>query len=154
MRGNNYESVFELNFSDEKLTDELIRLSIKNPMEFISRVREDSIIYTINSVRELESCWIFRTNLMELCFLPKEKNEGVMKDKFVLWDFFNLTPADYYPHDGNDNKLIFVLSANRWVNGMNTLGELSLDWKKIFSGINVQNDDNQIMLIFKEKLSI
>lgn len=154
LRGNNYESVFELNFSDEKLTDELIRLSIKNPMEFISRVREDSIIYTINSVRELESCWIFRTNLMELCFLPKEKNEGVMKDKFVLWDFFNLTPADYYPHDGNDNKLIFVLSANRWVNGMNTLGELSLDWKKIFSGINVQNDDNQIMLIFKEKLSI
>ena len=73
-----------------------------------------------------------------------------MKDKFVFWDFFNLTPADYCPHDGDDDKLIFVLDANRWVDGLKTLGELPSDWEKMVSSVNVRNDDNQILLVFKE----
>lgn len=150
LEGNDYSSVKELNFPKERLTDEFIRLSVKNPIDFMTQIREDAIVYSINSIRELDFCWAFRTNLMELCFLPKDNEARVLKDKFVFWDFFNLTPADYCPHDGDDDKLIFVLDANRWVDGLKTLGELPSDWKKMVSSVNVRNDDNQILLVFKE----
>ena len=89
-------------------------------------------------------------NLMGLCFLPVDNKTRVLKDQFVFWNFFNLTPADYCPHDGDDDKLIFVLNANRWVDGLKTLGDLPSGWKKKISSVKVRNDDNQILLIFKE----
>ena len=46
---------------------------------------------------------------MELCFLPKDNEACVLKDEFVFWDFFNLTPADYCPHDGDDDNQILLI---------------------------------------------
>lgn len=149
--GGNYVPKIKLNIPKDKLTDKYVRMSSDNPMDFLSKTYQDEIVYSVNSTRELESHFIFRTNLMDLCFYPKnEKQPHVLIEKFTLWKLFKLTPSDYFPHDGDDNQLIFLLSANKWNDGLNTLDGLSNEWKNQISKMNIQYDDNPILLIFEE----
>lgn len=149
--GENYISCMELNIPQDAFTHKYIRMATNSPMDFLSKTYEDEIIYSINSIRELESHFIFRTNLMELCFYPKnEKQPCVLTEEFTLWNLFKLTPSDYFPHDGDDNQLIFLLSANKWNDGLNSLDGLSTEWKNQISKMNIQYDDNPILLIFEE----
>lgn len=149
--GENYISCMELNIPQDAFTHKYIRMATNSPMDFLSKTYEDEIIYSINSIRELESHFIFRTNLMELCFYPKnEKQPCVLTEEFTLWNLFKLTPSDYFPHDGDDNQLIFLLSANKWNDGLNSLDGLSTEWKNQISKMNIQYDDNPVLLIFEE----
>ena len=141
----------ELNIPQDAFTHKYIRMATNSPMDFLSKTYEDEIIYSINSIRELESHFIFRTNLMELCFYPKnEKQPCVLTEEFTIWNLFKLTPSDYFPHDGDDNQLIFLLSANKWNDGLNSLDGLSTEWKNQISKMNIQYDDNPVLLIFEE----
>lgn len=45
-----------------ELSDDLIERAKSNPMELMTRISKDNIVYSVNSVRETDNHLIFHTN--------------------------------------------------------------------------------------------
>lgn len=143
-----YSSTYEIGYSKSALNDRLMKSAVENPLAFMQEVNKEHIVYSINSVRELDDFVVYRTNLMDLCLL--DKNEKVVySDEFLSADFFNLSSSDYFPHDGDDGLVMFVLSAEKYVEGLELLKTYSreLDERFVFEGL--KEDDNPLLVFFR-----
>lgn len=133
-----------------KLSDDLIEKSVSNPLSFLEEVSRKNIVYSINSLRETEHFLIFRSNQTDFFLLDKEDNK-LYADKLLLDDIFYINPEDYHPHEGDDNSVLFILTADRYLHQPELMSGLPTEWRKKAEVLNIKVDDNPILFFFKEK---
>ena len=66
-------------------------------------------------------------------------------------DIFYINSGDYYPHEGDDNSVMFLLTADRWINHPELMSGLPTEWRNKANALNIKEDDNPILFFFKEK---
>lgn len=147
---NEIKSQYQLNIDTSNLTENLIKKSISNPVEFFNEVMVHELVYNVNSVRETANYLFFYTNQSELFIVNKEKKETSMID-FSKEGFLNIEAYDYYPHEGDDNSVMFIIPAERWVKQTNVIQKSLNGLGKQMELLDIQDDDNPILLFLKEK---
>lgn len=145
---NKFSSCYRLELPNFKVDESLVENSSSNPMAFFKEVGEKGIVYSINSVRETDNHLIFRTNQSGLYFLNKDSNTLYKENRLIL-DLPCVMPNDYFPHDGADNSVVFVVSAEHW-NKVSCLTALPLELKRKIEKHHINADDNPILFSFKE----
>ncbi len=141
---------YQLDISMAKLSDNLIKKSISDPQTFFNEVSMGKIIYSLNSLRETERFLIFGSNQAGLFLLDKEENK-LYVDEFFVDDIFYINSGDYYPHEGDDDSIMFLLTADRWINHPELMLGLPTEWRNKANTLNIKEDDNPILFFFKEK---
>ena len=108
------------------------------------------IVYSLNSLRETENFLIFHSNQTGLFLFDKKENK-LYVDEFLMYDIFYINSGDYYPHEGDDNSVMFLLTADRWINHPELMSCLPTEWRNKVNALNIKEDDNPILFFFKEK---
>ena len=141
---------YQLDISKAQLTDNLFKKATKAPLEFLKEVRKEKITYSINSVRETTNHLVFHSSEERFFLLNKEEGK-IYSDNFLWSDACNLTPNAYFPHDGDDNCIMFIITAERWAEQMALQRQFPNEWQKFTKGINISADNNPILVFFSEK---
>lgn len=143
------QPVYRVDIPDLAFADDYAEEAKSNPARFIQRVSKEKIIHGINSVRETTRYLVFRTNRNDFLFLEK-KTGKLFKDNFLWEKLGRLSPREYYPHDGDDDCLMFILPAMNF--DAQTFASVCPEgWKDKLKQLNVDEDGNPILLFFKEK---
>lgn len=134
---------YELAIPDAGLDENLINKATSNPMLFFGEVAKNNLIYSINSIRETSDYIVFHANQGGLFTINKKENE-VHWDKSVeeLSLHMKLT---YYPHDGDDDKIMFILPAEAYTQHAKS-NPGSSD-----NSLDVKEYDNPILIFYKQK---
>lgn len=148
---NEQKPYYQLDIPTTGLTDDFIEKAVTDPVSFMKKTSKEKIVYNINSVRETTDHLIFHTNLNNFLLLDK-KSKKIHLDNFLLKNILYLTPSDYYPHDGDDDNVMFIISAERCVNQPELISGLPDKWKKRIELFDIEKDNNPILLFFKEKI--
>ena len=80
-----------------------------------------------------------------------KKENKLYVDEFLMDDIFYINSGDYYPHEGDDNSVMFLLTADRWINHPELMSGLPTEWRNKANALNIKEDDNPILFFFKEK---
>ena len=139
---------YQLDISMAKLSDDLIKKSISDPQTFFNEVSMGKIVYSLNSLRETENFLIFHSNQTGLFLFDKKENK-LYVDEFLMDDIFYINSGDYYPHEGDDNSVMFLLTADRWINHPELMSGLPTEWRNKANALNIKEDDNPILCLFK-----
>ncbi len=136
-------SMFELDIPEYAINSDIAKLSISNPMSFFQKVLENNLIYSINSIRETSNFIVFKSNQPGI-FIINKKNNTVYWDRSFSRQSL-LSSVGYYPHEGDDNKVMFILSPHSYTQG--TAPEVDA----IIDSFDIKEDDNPILIFFREK---
>jgi hypothetical protein len=143
------ESPYKLQMAGPPITDELIGLSATDMRSFFKHIRGEGIIYGISSIRETDHFLIFKSNMPGLFFFQKDNLTTYWENVFDKQLGIDLT--NYYPHEGNDNRIMFIVQPNEWLKRRITNTDISHELKEKIDSIVVQDDDNPILLFYREK---
>jgi hypothetical protein len=139
---------------EASLTDEdLIKKSSSDPRSFFRKVLDDKIIYSISSIRETDHHLLLKPNLYGFYLVNKATLE-VQWIRYVDDKYSGLKLTNYYPHEGDDNRVMFIVQAEEWMNRSFVNPEnIPQQWKEKINAIKVEEDSNPILLFYKEKTS-
>jgi len=153
LQGDTIKTLYHLDVKN-KLTDEELNLrTISDMLSFRNETRERNILYAIQSIRETEKYLIFNTNLSDFMMMNKNTLElhraMMMEDEYLGIRLFN-----YFPHDGDDNRIMFVVTHDEWMrrnpyDGDDMPEKLKAEIEKVKLQQNYEN--NPILLFYKEK---
>ena len=133
-----------------KLTEELKEKATSDILYFLSDTRERSILFGIQSIRETEKHLIFNTNLSDLMMMNKNTLElhraRMMEDALLGMRLIN-----YFPHDGDDNRIMFIVQPNEWFRSKPDLQNMPENIKKQIDMVDIVGDSNPILVFYKEK---
>lgn len=105
------EPVYELAIPNSNISKDLIALSVSDPKKFFGEVSKNRLIYGVHSIRETEDYIVFISNQEGIFILDKNTNR-VYWDKYVEERALSMKLNQYFPHDGDDGKIMFVISAD------------------------------------------
>ena len=142
--GNRLVTVYDLMLTTPKINDDLKKLSLSNSREFLKEVAKNKLIYSMHSIRETTDYIVFKSNQEGIFVLDKKTNE-VFWNKYVAEESLNMHLTQYYPHDGNDDKIMFVIPPELFTKNL----QKNVDRQYKFSPPKV--DDNPILLFYKQK---
>ncbi|MDR1170813.1 MAG: 6-bladed beta-propeller, partial [Bacteroidales bacterium] len=112
LNGNKIEVPYKL---DQKpLSDELREKSISDILSFFREVADHDILHSINSIRETDHHIIFQTNRSGFLMMNK-KEPKLFLEESVKDAYLGLELIRYFPHDGDDNRIMFVVFADKWL---------------------------------------
>lgn len=134
---------YELNISDDKLDGELIEKATSNPMEFFREVSGNNLTYSINSVRETSDYIVFSSNQERLYIINKKENQ-VYWDEYIDEDALRMN-LSYFPHDGDDDKIMFVLPAASYASYAKANPEIT------DGSLDINELDNPILVFYEQK---
>jgi len=132
-------TVIELDMPGKKVDENLIKKSISDPGSFFHDIFTSNLIFSINSARETKGHLVFKSNL-EGIFIMNKNNKKVYWEKITEKKFPDMN-IQYYPHDGDDDKLMFILPA----------GELVRENVPNIDLPNIKEDDNPVLIFYREK---
>jgi hypothetical protein len=148
---NEIELAYRLDLGDLAMTENIRRsYNMNNSIEFLDNVRKKGIIYAISSIRETERFIIFKSNLPGLLFFNKETLD--IKWNHVFDEQLGIRLLNYYPHDGDDNRIMFIVQPDEWLRHKSD-SNIPDDIKRKIDSIVVEKDSNPILLFYKEKLN-
>ena len=107
------ESKYKLVPATDLLTKDEMKLATTDYYKF-STVRETKM-YGIGAIRETAHYLIFRSSKAGFFILNKETNEIHWED-FVDEASLGIKLVNYFPHDGDDNRIMFLVSPIEWLN--------------------------------------
>lgn len=142
--GNRLEPIYELAIPNSNISENLMELSVSDPGKFFGEVSKNKLIYGIHSIRETTDYILFRSNQEGIFILDKNTNR-VYWDKYVEEKALAIKLTQYYPHDGDDGKIMFVVSADYYTENIQN----KVEKEKI--GGEVKKDDNPLLLFYKQK---
>jgi hypothetical protein len=143
-----YELKFPYTLKPENpITPDLIESATSNMSSFFSKTRRDKIIYGVSSIRETDNFLIFKTNIFE--FLIMNKNTLTLAGYERLFDRNLGRLANYYPHDGDDNRVMFIFQASEWL--MRRAQDVPAHIQFMIDSVKVDEDSNPILVFYKEK---
>jgi len=124
-----------------QLTRELMRKAESSNFDanFWKEIKERNVMFGISSIRETDNFLCFRSSQSGIFVFNKSTNKTVW-ERYVQTDF-GLRLYNYFPHDGDDNRIMFVISAQEWM--------LMYKGEKQFPEIT--EESNPILLFYKEK---
>ena len=134
---------YKLDLPTSDLTENFIRKSISDPQSFYMEVLSKNLIYSIKSIRETQNYLVFNSN-QEGIFIVNKNNKKVYWEKFNDERFPN-TKLRYYPHDGDDDKVMFIIDAKEQIN------PAKLDGSNKKNSLEMEEDDNPVLIFYKEK---
>ena len=142
--GNRLEPIYELAIPNSNISENLMELSVSDPGKFFGEVSKNKLIYGIHSIRETTDYILFRSNQEGIFILDKNTNR-VYWDKYVEEKALAIKLTQYYPHNGDDGKIMFVVSADYYTENIQN----NVEKEKI--GGEVKKDDNPLLLFYKQK---
>lgn len=146
---NGLQPIYRVNIPDLAYADDFLDEAKSDPARFIQKVAKEDIIHGINSVRETAQYLVFRTNRNSFLFLEK-KTGKIFMDNFMWEELGRLSPREYYSHDGDDNCLMFILAAINF-DAQVFASVCSEGWKERLESMDVVEDDNPVLIFFREK---
>ena len=152
LRGDSIKSVYHLDVKN-KLTDELIMNANSDMSSFMTDTRKRNILYNIQSIRETEKHLIFNTNLSGFMMMDKNTLE-LHRAQMMRDEYLGITLLNYFPHDGDDNRMMFVVTSNEWMRRKPYQGDdMPENMKAEIEKVKVRKDfeSNPILVFYKEK---
>jgi len=151
MHSDTIKALYRLDVKN-KLTDELKDKVNSDIRSFLNEIRERDILFAIQSIRETEKYLVFNTNLSDFMMMDKKTLELhralMMEDKHL-----GLRLINYFPHDGDDNRIMFIVSSDQWMNrksdGYDVPEKLKAEIEKV--KLSKDYESNPILLFYKEK---
>ncbi|GHT10601.1 hypothetical protein FACS189426_11090 [Bacteroidia bacterium] len=146
------ERKYKLDPETTPLTKEIMGFATSDPNKFYTARKENNIMYGICSIRETENYLVFISSGRGF-FIFNKKNNEIHWENYVKETDLNLMLFNYFPHDGNDNRIMFIVTANEWRNGMGkmTMDNISETLKEKINSFTIEEDSNQILLFYREK---
>jgi len=137
------------------LDDNLRHESVYNPdpFVFIKEVGNRNIMYCVHSIRETEKFIIFKTN--KFGFFMLNKNESKLCWVSLYDERLGIELWTYYPHNGDDNRIMFVVDADKWLERTTqNADKIPEHLKEKIINIKVNEESNPILVFYKEKYSM
>lgn len=135
---------YELEISNSKLDESLIEKAVSNPPQFFDAVMNNNLTYSVNSVRETTDYIVFRSN-REGFFIIDKRDNSIYWDKYVQERALGMNLTSYYPHEGDDNKIMFILEADTHMENPNASLSDNIYIQKL------KKEDNPILIFYKQK---
>ncbi|MDR1153521.1 MAG: 6-bladed beta-propeller [Bacteroidales bacterium] len=137
---------------DQKpLSDELRGKSISDILSFFREVADHDILHSINSIRETDHYLIFQTNRSGFLMMNK-KEAKLFREECVKDAYLGLDLIRYFPHDGADNRIMFVVFADQWLerSPQNT-ENIPEHLREQIDRVKVDEESNPVLVFYKEK---
>jgi len=134
------------------LTKELQKKQIKDDFNYFNKhIVERNIIYAITSIRETENYIVFVTN-KSLMMMDKDSHE-IHSMKLIKDDYLGTGMLSYYPHDGDDNRIMCIIHSSFWMNRKPTVQDIPEHLKAQIEMVKVDKniESNPILVFYKEK---
>lgn len=141
--GNQVSVPYHVSLPNAGLDERLVKESISNPQKFFEAVAGKQLNYAINSVRETTGYLIFRANQRGIFMMDKKENM-LYWETSVKADKLGVELTNYYPHDGDDDKIMFVLPAETYIR------QLEANPDRRTMALDVKEDDNPILVFYKQ----
>ena len=139
--------------ANNPLTSELLRKSNRDWRAFRQEVRERRILYLIQGVRETEKYLVFATNL-GVMIIDKQTLETQGAER-VVDEFLGLRMdrLNYFPHDGDDNMIMFVVNHIEWARRRPTSDDIPERVKVQIDAVQLDDkiESNPIFVFYKER---
>ncbi|SEK19884.1 6-bladed beta-propeller [Parapedobacter koreensis] len=141
---NQVQIPYELSLSNTVTDERLIKESTSNPQRFFEEVTGNNLIYAVNSIRETTDHLVFRSNQGGIFIINKNENK-IYWDSYVEETLLGMDLTYYYPHDGDDDKIMFILPAEVYTQHMQS------NPKSSATPLKIKEDDNPILIFYKQK---
>jgi hypothetical protein len=145
---------YKLNFPytlkvEKPITQDIIKLAVSDNISFSRKIREEGIIYGINSIRETDNFLILKTNIIP--FLIMSKNSLIVEGYRRVFDKnIKVRLANYFPHDGDDNRIMFIVQPNEWEE-RKTPEDIPPHIQSLVDSVKIEDDSNPVLIFYKEK---
>jgi len=143
---------YSLDVKNPITVDLLNKYNKSDDYSYFSReVNDRSILYSIHGVKETEKYIIFNTNAG---FMMMDKKTFEIHS--ALWMFDEYTGIihnsfDYFAHDGDDNRIMFIVSPHQWLERKPTAQNISVHLKEQIDAVTLDLESNPILVFYKEK---
>jgi hypothetical protein len=146
------ERPYKLAPQTKPLTKDIMKLLRANPTAFFNQVNQNNIMYGIASIRETEHYLLFISSHSGFFIFNKATHEIHWED-YVSETALGLRLLNYFPHDGDDNRIMFVVSPSEWINYRKNSheGDVSAELQNKINSLVINEDDNPILLFYHEQ---
>ncbi|MDR1896874.1 MAG: 6-bladed beta-propeller [Prevotellaceae bacterium] len=134
--------------TERTMTQELIELSLSDHAAFFRKANAEKIIYGTSSIRETDNFLIFKTNILK--FLIMEKNTLTVFEESSYDANLGIPWAEYFPHDGDDNRIMFIIQPDQWLNRIKN-ENIPPHLQTLFNSVQLADDNNPVLIFYKEK---
>jgi hypothetical protein len=138
---------------DQKpLSDEVREKSVSDIASFYHEVSERDILYSIHSVRETERFIIFKSNRRNGFLMMNKKESKLFWEEYVKDANLGLELTRYFPHNSDDNRVMFVVHAYEWVErSLHNSDSTPEQTRKKIDNVKVTEESNPILIFYREK---
>lgn len=138
---------------DQKpLSDEVREKSISDIVSFYREVSDRDILHSIHSIRETEKFIIFKSNRRDGFLMMSKKESKLFWEERVEDTNLGLESMRYFPHNGDDNRIMFVVNAYEWVErSPEDADNIPEQIRKKTDNVKVTEESNPILVFYKEK---
>jgi len=136
------------------LIELIIIITVRTIFFLIIAMKKQNILYSVQSIRETEKFLVFTTNLLPGFMMLDKKTLELHGTRRLEDESLGLTLLNYFPHDGDDNTIMFFLDPETWINRKrNNMNNLPKNLKAQIEmvDLNIKKDDNPILIFYKEK---
>jgi hypothetical protein len=135
----------------QRLTENLRQKAISDFPSFSGEIRERKILHTIASVRETDKFIIFKPNLSGFLMMNKE-DSNLFWEEYVEDPNLGLILRNYFPHDGDDNRIMFVINADEWLRrSLANKDNVPEHLREKIDRVKVDEESNPVLIFYKEK---
>jgi hypothetical protein len=135
----------------QKLTEDLRKKAISDFPSFSSEIHERKILHSIASVRETDKFIIFKPNLYGFLMMNKEDSK-LFWEEYVEDPNLGLELRNYFPHDGDDNRIMFVVNADEWLKrSLANKDNVPEHLREKIDRVKVDEESNPVLIFYKEK---
>jgi hypothetical protein len=145
-----YKFDFPYTLKPEKpITQDIINSATSDFMSFFRTINKEGIIYGVNSIRETDNYLIFKTNIITFLIMSKNgltaEGYGRVFDKNI-----KVRLANYFPHDGDDNRIMFIVQPDEWKDRQ-TPKDIPSHIQSLVDSVKIEDDSNPVLIFYKEK---
>ena len=120
---------------------------------FSSEIRDRGILWGIQGVRETENYIVFSTNIG---IMMMDKRSFEIHATMWMFDEYlgiNHSSFKYLAHDGNDNRIMFIVDHNQWLGRNPTEQDIPEHLKTQIETVKLDEkiESNPILVFYKEK---
>ena len=144
------ESIYRLEPQASRLKNEIMELSKSDPNKFLDEMT--TIMFGISSIRETAHYLVFRSSKDGIFVLNKETNEIIWED-MVHETSLGIRLMNYFPHDGDDDRIMFIIDPLEWVHLRKdaNMSELPEALKEKIDSFKIDEQSNPILVFYREK---
>jgi hypothetical protein len=128
----------------------LLEFSPSDFQSILKKIDTRNICYSFSSVRETSRSIFFKSNVHGLIWLNKLDNKIIWSDQILYDSNTGLKNLNYYPHDADDNKIMFIADTESF----SSINENALIIKKnidVIRDFEMTKDSNPILLFYEER---